>query len=121
MSVQLALTLRTRVAPTVDLGTKPRAAPALFGGSGRLCLRQKERRVTRPPSPPRRPRTVAGTRAAGVRQERTGGRFAGTAYPPPQPAEAGGGARFPFQDYSGVEPRPLRESYEWWQDIACDV
>ncbi|WP_324273785.1 helix-turn-helix transcriptional regulator [Blastococcus brunescens] len=76
--------------------------------------------MTQPPSPPRRPRSVAGT-TAGARRARSGGRVAGTAYAPPSPADAGAGARFPYRDYSGVEPRSLRESYEWWQDIARDV
>jgi hypothetical protein len=79
--------------------------------------------VTQPPSAPRRHRPVSGTtaRAVGEERPRTGGRVAGAAYMPPSPAEAGAGARFPYRDYSGVKPRPLRESYEWWQDIACDV
>ncbi|MGR7023291.1 hypothetical protein [Geodermatophilus sp. URMC 62] len=45
--------------------------------------------MTQPPSPPRRPRPVAGT--AYARHARTGGRVAGTAYAPPPPAEAGDG------------------------------
>lgn len=80
--------------------------------------------MTQPPSPPRRPRQVAGTGsrgADGARRTRTGGRVAGTAYAPPPPVEAGAGGGFPLRDYSAVEPRTLRETYEWWQAIARDV
>jgi transcriptional regulator with XRE-family HTH domain len=79
--------------------------------------------VTQPPSPPRRSRAVAGisARAAGPGRPRTGGRVAGTTYAPQAPAEAGGGNVWPRRDYSDVEPRALRETYEWWQDIARDV
>jgi hypothetical protein len=34
-------------------------------------------------------------------------------YAPPPPAEAGSGSAFPRRDYSDVQPRPLREAYEW--------
>src|SRR5215207_7986874 len=80
--------------------------PSSEGRGGSACT-GKDRRVTQPPSPPRRPRPVAGTtaRAAGARRARTGGRVAGTAYAPASPAEAGGGARFPYRDYTAVEPR----------------
>jgi len=80
--------------------------------------------VTQPPSPPRRPRAVAGTsaRAAGPGRPRTGGRVAGKSYAPPAPREAGHGARrWPNRDYSGVQPRALREAYQWWQQICRDV
>lgn len=79
--------------------------------------------MIQPPSPPRRPRPVAGTaaRAAGARRARTGGRVAGTAYAPPAPAEAGDGGRWPHRDFSAVEPGPLREAYESWQAICRDV
>ncbi|MCZ2818036.1 helix-turn-helix domain-containing protein [Modestobacter sp. VKM Ac-2984] len=56
-----------------------------------------------------------------AQRPRTGGRVAGQAYAPPAPATAGSGYAWPFRDYSGVEPRPLREAYQWWQAIARDV
>jgi hypothetical protein len=76
--------------------------------------------VPQPPSAPRRHRPVAGAtaRAVGAGRARTGGGVAGTAYALSSLAEAGAGARFAYRDYSGVEPRSLRESYEWWQQIC---
>ena len=56
-----------------------------------------------------------------VQRPRTGGRVAGQAYAPPAPATAGSEYAWPFRDYSDVEPRPLREAYQWWQAIARDV
>lgn len=52
---------------------------------------------------------------------RSGGRIAGQAYAPPAPATAGSGYAWSFREYASVEPRPLREAYQWWQAIARDV
>src|SRR3954464_13317307 len=88
----------------VILASPLSAAPALFRGSGRLCVaREEERRVTEPPgTPPAAPRP------------RPGGRVAGQSYAPLAPAVAGGGSRFPLRDYSGVDDPALRATYVWW-------
>lgn len=74
-------------------------------------------------SQPPPPGGAAGTDGedAGPVRPRSGGRVAGQAYAPPAPATAGSGYAWPFRDYADVEPRPLREAYEWWQAIARDV
>lgn len=55
------------------------------------------------------------------RRAKTGGRVAGRSYTPAHPADVGTGGAWPYRDYSGVEPRALRETYEMWQAIARDV
>jgi DNA-binding Xre family transcriptional regulator len=83
----------------------------------------EEMPVTQPSSPPRpRPVAAGGARIAGPRQPQTGGRVAGTAYAPIAPKEAGSGdSRWPQRDYSQVQPRSLREPYQWWQQICRSV
>ena len=72
---------------------------------------------------PQRPDETEGPVAddAASSRSRSGGRVAGQAYAPPAPATAGSGYAWPFRSYTDVEPRPLREAYEWWQAIAQDV
>jgi transcriptional regulator with XRE-family HTH domain len=70
---------------------------------------------------PAGPASGPGTRVAGARRPRTGGRVAGQSYAPPAPKSAGKGSSWPFRDYTEVHPAALRETYEWWQDICRDV
>jgi transcriptional regulator with XRE-family HTH domain len=73
--------------------------------------------------PPRQPDSADGLGSDDtvLQRPRTGGRVAGQAYAPSAPATAGSGYAWPFRDYTGVEPRQLREAYQWWQAIARDV
>ncbi|MCZ2849012.1 helix-turn-helix transcriptional regulator [Modestobacter sp. VKM Ac-2978] len=80
--------------------------------------------MTQPPSPPRSRPVAAGSsaRVAGPRRPQTGGRVAGKAYAPIAPREAGSDeSRWPHRDYSDVQPRSLREAYQWWQQICRGV
>jgi DNA-binding XRE family transcriptional regulator len=73
--------------------------------------------------PPRSPTGADGTAddEPSSARPRSGGRIAGQAYAPPAPAASGSGYAWPFRDYADVEPRPLREAYQWWQAIARDA
>ena len=73
--------------------------------------------------PPRQPDSADGLGSDDtvLQRPRTGGRVAGQAYAPSAPATAGSGYAWPFRDYTGAEPRQLREAYQWWQAIARDV
>ena len=76
--------------------------------------------MTQPP-PSRRPGTATAGHVAGTRRAQTGGRVAGQAYAPPSPRDAGSGRNWPNRDYSAIQPRSLREAYQWWQQICRDV
>jgi DNA-binding Xre family transcriptional regulator len=57
-----------------------------------------------------------------LRRPQAGGRVAGKAYAPIAPREAGSDeSRWPHRDYSQVQPRSLREAYQWWQQICRGV
>lgn len=65
----------------------------------------------RPTVPQARPAAAGpGTRVAGARRPRTGGRVAGQSYAPPAPKSAGKGSSWPFRDYTDVNPAALRET-----------
>jgi hypothetical protein len=70
--------------------------------------------------PPRQPDSADGLGSDDtvLQRPRTGGRVAGQAYAPSAPATAGSGYAWPFRDYTGAEPRQLREAYQWWQAIV---